>query len=157
MSDDVGEGGLAQTRGAVQQHMVERLAAHECRLDEDLQVVDDLVLSGECLQILWTDAVLELQIALYVSHVSVSAHDAFCGRVSIGCRLWLSSFPAVDGYKYSESREQRQIENAVFGFDFAEAPPIFRKYSESRERRRIGTQFSELALPRRLLYSGNIV
>ncbi|UKI18721.1 MAG: hypothetical protein L6V80_00120 [Bacteroidales bacterium] len=112
--------------------MVERLAAHECRLDEDLQVVDDLVLSGECLQILWTDAVLELQIALYVSHVSVSAHDAFCGRVSIGCRLWLPSFPAVDGYKYSEAEGKGKSKNAVFGVGFAEALVVFWEYCVSR-------------------------
>ena len=39
--------------------------------------------------------------------------------------------------KYSERREQRQIENVVFNFDYAEPHPIFYKYSERREQRQI--------------------
>ena len=38
LGDDLAEGGLAQTRGSVQQDMVHRLAALSCRVNRDLQV-----------------------------------------------------------------------------------------------------------------------
>ena len=51
----------------MQQYVVERIAAHEGRLDEDAQVLDDLLLSGEILQLLRADFIFEFEIALYVS------------------------------------------------------------------------------------------
>ena len=50
VSDDVGEGGLAQTRGAVQQHVVERFAAQFGRLHEYPQVGHYLVLPVEIIE-----------------------------------------------------------------------------------------------------------
>lgn len=54
--------------GAVQQDVVERVAAHERRLDEDMEVFDDLVLPGEGFQLLRADFVLEFEIALRVAY-----------------------------------------------------------------------------------------
>ena len=68
VGDDVREGRLAQSRGAVQQDVVERVAAHERRLDEDMEVFDDLVLPGEGFQLLRADFVLEFEIALRVAY-----------------------------------------------------------------------------------------
>ena len=47
IGDDVGEGCLAQARGAVEQGVVERLAAHTRRPDEDTEIVYYLVLTRE--------------------------------------------------------------------------------------------------------------
>ena len=66
--DDVGEGRFSQSRRAVQQYVVERVAAHERRLDEDMEVFDDLVLPGEGFQLLRADFVLEFEIALRVAY-----------------------------------------------------------------------------------------
>ncbi len=41
-------------------------------------------------------------------------------------------------YKYSERREQRQIENIVFKFGYAKAHPIFYKYTNFRSKANIG-------------------
>ena len=68
VGDDVGKGRLAQSRGAVQQYVVERIAAHERRLDENMEVVDDLVLPGEGFQLLRTYLVFEFEIALCVAY-----------------------------------------------------------------------------------------
>lgn len=68
VGDDVRERGFAQSRGAVQQHMVERVAAHECRLDEDAEVLDDLLLAREGFQFLRADPVFEFEIALGVAY-----------------------------------------------------------------------------------------
>ena len=68
VGDDVREGRLAQSRGAVQQDVVERVAAHERRLDEDMEVFDDLVLPGEGFQLLRTYLVFEFEIALCVAY-----------------------------------------------------------------------------------------
>ena len=67
VGDDVRQGGLAQARGAVQQDVVERVAAHERRPDEDVDVVDDLLLPGAVFELLRADAVLEIEIALRVA------------------------------------------------------------------------------------------
>jgi hypothetical protein len=67
VGDDVRQCGLAQSGRAVQQYVVKRIAAHEGRLDEDAQVFDDLLLSGEILQLLRADFIFEFEIALYVS------------------------------------------------------------------------------------------
>ena len=40
-------------------------------------------------------------------------------------------------YKYSERREQRQIENIVFKFGYAKAHPIFYKYTNFRSKANI--------------------
>ncbi|MPN11978.1 hypothetical protein SDC9_159287 [bioreactor metagenome] len=46
LGDDVGQGGLAQARGAEQQHVVERFAALLRCLDEDFQLFADFLLAG---------------------------------------------------------------------------------------------------------------
>ena len=48
--DDCGKRRLAQSRGAVQQHVVQRLSSHLRRLDEHLQIVHHLLLSVEILE-----------------------------------------------------------------------------------------------------------
>jgi hypothetical protein len=48
--------------------VVERIAAHERRLDENMEVVDDLVLPGEGFQLLRTYLVFEFEIALCVAY-----------------------------------------------------------------------------------------
>ena len=45
VGDDVGQGGLAQTRRAVEQHVVQGLIAHLGGLDKDLQVALGLLLA----------------------------------------------------------------------------------------------------------------
>ena len=45
VGDDAAEGGLAQARRAVEQHVVQRFAPHFGRLDEDLQVALGLLLA----------------------------------------------------------------------------------------------------------------
>ena len=47
---DVGKGGLAQSRRAVQQGMVEAVAAHPRRLHEHAQVLHDVGLSAEIIE-----------------------------------------------------------------------------------------------------------
>ena len=44
---DLGQGGFAETGGAVQQHVVQRFAAGFCRLDEDGEVLAGGLLAGE--------------------------------------------------------------------------------------------------------------
>ncbi len=67
VGDDVRQRGLAQSRRAVQQHMVQRVAPHEGGLDEDAQVFDDLLLPGEVLQLLRSDLIFEFEIALDIA------------------------------------------------------------------------------------------
>ena len=50
VGDDVAEGGLAQTRRAVEQHMVQRLATVLGGTDEDLEVLHHLLLTGETVE-----------------------------------------------------------------------------------------------------------
>ena len=76
VGDDVGQRRLAQSRRSVQQHVVERVAAHKCGLDEYSEIVDDLILSGKARKRLRPYAVLELPVALYVPHVPVGTHKS---------------------------------------------------------------------------------
>jgi hypothetical protein len=55
--------------------MVERVATHQCRLDEDFQIVDNLVLSRKSAELLRTYAVFVFEIALDISHVSFYSHN----------------------------------------------------------------------------------
>ena len=73
VGDDVGEGRFSQSRRAVQQYVVERVAAHERRLDEDAEIIDDFILPGEGFQLLRADLVFEFEIALGVAY---DRHDA---------------------------------------------------------------------------------
>ena len=75
VGDDTRQRGLAQTRRAVQQHVVERLATHQRRANEDVEVLDNLLLTREVGQLLRSDTVLELQIALDISHIAIYAHN----------------------------------------------------------------------------------
>jgi len=65
VGDDVGQRRLAQPRRAVEQHVVERLAARARRLDGDLEVVLDLVLPDELAQPLRTQLQLEGRIVVH--------------------------------------------------------------------------------------------
>jgi hypothetical protein len=55
--------------------VVERLATHQRRANEDMEVLDNLLLTCEVGQLLWSDTVLELQIALDISHIAIYAHN----------------------------------------------------------------------------------
>jgi hypothetical protein len=68
VGDDIRQRRLAQSRRSVQQHVVQRVAAHERRLDEDAEVLDDLVLSREVLELLRADPVLEFEVALCIAY-----------------------------------------------------------------------------------------
>lgn len=68
VGDDVGQRSLAQPRRAVQEHVVERIAPHERRLDEDAQILDDLVLPREVFKLLGADFVLEFEVALGIAY-----------------------------------------------------------------------------------------
>ena len=57
----------------MQQYVVERVAAHERRLDEDAEIIDDFILPGEGFQLLRADLVFEFEIALGVAY---DRHDA---------------------------------------------------------------------------------
>ena len=67
--DNVRKGSFTQSRRAVEQGMIERIATHKCRLDEDSQVLDNLLLAGEVIQLLRTDFALQLTITLYKSPI----------------------------------------------------------------------------------------
>ena len=56
--------GLAQARRTVEQHVVERLAAQLRRLDEDLEILQHLVLTGELVERLGADHLFEF--ALFI-------------------------------------------------------------------------------------------
>ena len=58
----------------MQQDMVERVATHECGLNEYLEVSDDFVLTSKVLQLLRAYAALELFVALNVTHISIYSH-----------------------------------------------------------------------------------
>ena len=86
VGDDVGEGGLAQSRGAVQQHVVERVAAHERRFDEDAEIIDDLVLAGEVFELLRPDFVFEFEIAFGVAYDRHNAKITIFGKCALSRR-----------------------------------------------------------------------
>ena len=59
--NDVGEGGLTQSRGAMQQRVVQRFAAIAGGLHEDLQVLHHLRLSRKILKVQWAQGILEVR------------------------------------------------------------------------------------------------
>ena len=61
ISDDVGERRLTQTRRAVQQRMIQRLAAIAGSLHEDLQVLHHLRLSRKILKVQRAQGILEVR------------------------------------------------------------------------------------------------
>ena len=69
VANDIRERRLAESRRPVQHLVVERFAAHQRRLDEHRQVVDDLVLSAERFEFLRADLVLEIEVGLYVPDI----------------------------------------------------------------------------------------
>ncbi len=60
VGDDAAEGGFAQPRGAVEEHVVQGLAAHLGRLDEHLQIALGLLLADVLPQGLGPEGVLPL-------------------------------------------------------------------------------------------------
>jgi len=76
IGDDVGEGGLPEPRRAMEQYMVERIAAHQCCPYEDTQILRHLLLAAEVVQFLRAYPVLELRIALHIPSVPVECHTA---------------------------------------------------------------------------------
>jgi hypothetical protein len=42
-----------------------------------MEVLDDLLLTRKVGQLLWSDTILKLQIALYISHIAIYAHSIF--------------------------------------------------------------------------------
>ena len=58
--------------------MVERVATHQCCADEDAQVFDNFVLTVEVLQLLWSYAVFEFEVAFHASHIAV----LFCHSIA---------------------------------------------------------------------------
>jgi hypothetical protein len=58
----------------MQQDVIERIATHQSRLDKDLQVVDNFVLTGKTTQLLGSYAVLKLAVALVCSYISLDSH-----------------------------------------------------------------------------------
>ena len=62
VGDDVGQRGLTQSRRAVQQRVVEGLAAVLGSLDEDAQVVNDADLTGEVLKAQGAQGLLEVAV-----------------------------------------------------------------------------------------------
>ena len=67
--------------------------------------------------------------------------------------------PIFDDSQSSQRREQRQTENKVFKFGFAEPHPIFaatQQSSQRREQRQTENKVLWLALPRRILSSTTV-
>ena len=75
VGDDAREGCLAQTGRTEEQYVVERFAAHACRLDEYLEVGHYLVLTVECLETAGTQCAFELFVALVAAYVKVLFHN----------------------------------------------------------------------------------
>lgn len=48
--------------------MVERIAAHQRRFDEDAEIFDDFVLAGEISEFLRADFIFEFEIALGIAY-----------------------------------------------------------------------------------------
>ena len=89
VGDDVRQRRLAQSRRAVQQHVVERFAARLRRLNGDFQIFFDLVLSDELAQPLRTQLELERRVvidrrrrndALAIGKLSLSGDKGTMGR-----------------------------------------------------------------------------
>jgi len=78
IGDDVRQRGFTQSRRTVQQHVVERIASHQSRLDENPEVIHDLLLPGEVVQFAGADLIFELQVAFDVPDVFFGAHSPFC-------------------------------------------------------------------------------
>ena len=74
IGDDTRQRGLTQTRRAVQQHVIERLSAHQRCANKDMEILDNLLLTREIGQLLRSDTILKLQIALDISHIAIYAH-----------------------------------------------------------------------------------
>ena len=96
VGDDVGQRRLAQSRRAVQQYVVERIAAHQRRFDEYAEVFDDFVLSGEVAQFLRADSVLEFEVALGIAY---DRHDAKIGFLIHNSKSTIL-FASILGFSY---------------------------------------------------------
>jgi predicted ABC-type transport system involved in lysophospholipase L1 biosynthesis ATPase subunit len=91
VTEDLGDGGLAQARRSAQEHVIERLAAPACGLHEHAQVVHHLALADELVEARGPQRAVELA----VEPVGGRRHDARCVVRVGGCAHGLGSPPRL--------------------------------------------------------------